>query len=201
MLDSTPSEAERLFCESLNYYTGGTNNLCGVYKPLDIVKHVADTRCCDLVLAGHAGSNVGNTGGIVSHVCENCGLPFCPGCTRRRHCRILPDQRLERQLGASFRRRCKSCRIVIASCRSAEFAGPIVNIAKNTGCVVCGPIDDVPFEWVPSPDAIKVMPNVRCVDSAGRQISGPPFSLPQRGHPPADGGRPVLCRDLVRTSM
>ena len=92
-----------------------------------LLSEVKQTKCCDVIFSGHRGHGC-NTGGVVAY----CGKPPTPR-------RVLPDPAFEKKLKVAFKdNNCKSCKIVVVSCCSAYFAKPLADIARNTGCIVCG---------------------------------------------------------------
>ena len=111
---------------------------------------------------------------------------------------MFPNADLEAELKAAFSK-CKPCRIIFNACSGGLYYGPIRDLAKNTGCVVCG-------QTTPGEGEIQGLQTnaFRCVDSAGNQVMGAghtPFDAAHLGYPPNPPWKPLsipLCEDPLR---
>ena len=190
-------------CSTVERFVGGNkaNALCRACSHADLIDLVTKTRCCHLLVNGHrgnaAGSGYENGGGIVNYGCrDHYGDLRCPRncpCGKERGprdaCAIFPDSAFEDSLSKVFKETngCPACMITIHSCGSGVYAGPLVDIARHTSCIVCGyasegcpQVDDVPSN--PTEDE-----RYRCVNKHGQQVGGTDglrFCGDRRGNPP-----------------
>jgi Pretoxin HINT domain len=161
------------FCSQAENWGRPAPHVCGVCRPREIVELVASSSCCDLAIVSHRGGEL-NTGGAVSYCCG-------------KYCRLLPNPLLEDGLKSAFRR-CKPCRIILPACESGAYYSPLRDLAKHTGCIVCGQV-----EVCLGGLADLLTPKFRCVDSNGNQVMGPqhiPFDAAHLGYPPKPTEKP-----------
>jgi hypothetical protein len=209
MYGHDPREDKHM-CWTANEYGGYKDVKCPLCSGGEIVDHVKKAKCCHLLISGHRGhldsdpQKIVNYGGIVNFLCTNpntgrleCPRDCpCPG-PRTDRCLILPDEALEKALGKVFGSQCKECLIILHSCGSGLFAGPLLQMAKNSGCIVCGyaqegcPMNDpaVPL----NPERSK---EYLCVNSEGKQVGGPqsPRACGEAKGDPGNVNRPkTIC--------
>lgn len=211
-LHGETSGEDKAFCNAIKGY-GST--LCGACNGDEILGHVQKTKCCNLVVDGHRGDrgNTRNSGGLSNYLCSHryqsvqlCEVVTksyhtCPrkcGCWyRHEKCRIFPDPSLGTRLGWAMGANCSTCVIALRGCETGLFAGPLLELAAQTGCIVCGHKNSPKIVAPPVQDPLRSI-EMKCVNPNGEQVGDP--NMPQNhrfcgaeiGNPPGLN-RPSIC--------
>jgi len=108
----------------------------------DAVKLVKRRKCCTLYIIGHQGGNDGNPGGAWAYDTKEV---FVKGKWKNKGKAFLPNLAIEQKLAELFRENCGGCAINIYTCGGTTKAHRKTrkDIAKRTGCFVCGSVRGV----------------------------------------------------------